>query len=582
MEIILDKISGHTKQGKICKVHVSEGDNINLGDKIISIESNKGSVDFKSTVKGIIKSLKVNVGDMVNVGQVIAMAEVSEISTTSESASDSAKAANKNQTSSPSTFNYMANLLKPKKEETECKVVVLGGGPGGYVAAIEAAKLGAKVILIEKEHLGGTCLNHGCIPTKVLVRSAEVYSNTKNGAEFGIEADNVKLNLPKVLNRKNKIVDELKGGIGYILNKRDVRTIYGEGKILDKSTVFVKEGNKEITIKAENIIIATGSESIILPIKGHDLPGVITSKEALNLDKLPETMVIIGGGVIGMEFAFVYAEIGCKVTVIEYFDSILATLDKDVIEVIEGKAKELGIKLYTGAKAEEIIKEENNKLIVSFSEKDEKKFVTGDKVLMSVGRKPVMDKEELKNIGIALTKGDRAIEVNDKMQTSADGIYAIGDVTNKLQLAHVASHQGVVAVKNIMGQETSMDYSVVPSAIFTSPEIAVVGITEKEALSKSMEIEVGTFPFAANGKALIYGESSGFVKIIKDKNTGVILGGAIIGPHATDLIAEIALAVKNKLTDENIIETIHAHPTTAESLHEAALELHGGAIHFVK
>ncbi|WP_040215268.1 dihydrolipoyl dehydrogenase [Clostridium polynesiense] len=576
MNIILDNISGGAKQGKICRIYIKEGSSIKSGEKLLSIESNKGSVDFKSPVTCSIKDVKVSEGDMIKIGDVIAQAECTEGSASAEPVSAKTPAA------SGSSFNYMSGLLTPKKEETECDIAVIGGGPGGYVAAIEAGKSGAKVILIEKEHLGGTCLNHGCIPTKVLVRSAEIYNNALRGEEFGIEAENVKLNLSKVLTRKNKIVEELKGGIGYILNKRNVRTIYGEGNLIDKSTIFVKEGNKEITIKAKNIILATGSESIMLPIKGNDLPGVITSKEALNLSALPESMVIIGGGVIGMEFAFVYAEMGCRVSVIEYFDSILNTLDSDVIDVISHKAAELGIKLYTGSKAEEIIKDENGQLIVSFTKKEEKKFVTGDKVLMSVGRSPVMNKDQLKKIGIVLTKGNRAIEVNDKMETSVKGIYAIGDVTNKLQLAHVASHQGVTAVKNILGEESHMDYSVVPSAIFTSPEIAVVGITEKEAGKSSMDIEIGTFPFAANGKALIHGESQGFVKVIKDKNTGVILGGSIIGPHATDLIAEIALAVKNKLTDENIIETIHAHPTTAESIHEASLELHGGAIHFVR
>lgn len=571
MNIIIDKINGHAKQGKVCKLHITIGDCIKVGDSLISIESNKGSIDFKSTVNGIVKSLNINEGDTINIGHILAEVECEESSNTS-----------KPDTPVPSAFNYMAGLLKPKKEETECDITIIGGGPGGYVAAIEAAKLGAKVILIEKESLGGTCLNQGCIPTKVLVRSTEVYHNIKNSEEFGIEVSSAKANMSKILGRKNKIVDGLKTGIGYILNKRDVRVIYGEGNILDDSTVFVKEGNKEITIKTKNIIIATGSKSNKLPIKGTDFSDIITSKEALSLDKIPESMVIIGGGVIGMEFAFIYSELGSKVTVVEYFDSILATLDKDIIEIIEDRARDNGIKIYAGAKAEEIIKDEDNNLIVCFSKNEEKKYVSGHKVLLSVGRSPVMKVEELKNLGINLTKGDRAIEINDKMETSVKGIYAIGDVTNKIQLAHVASHQGIVAVNNIMGKDCIMDYSVVPSAIFTIPEIAVVGVSEKEAEQKSLEIEVGKFPFAANGKALIYGESHGFVKIIKDKNTGIVIGGAIVGPHATDLIGEIALAIKNKLTAEQIIETIHAHPTTAESIHEAALELEGGAIHFVK
>ncbi|WP_032122955.1 dihydrolipoyl dehydrogenase [Clostridium amazonitimonense] len=579
VDIILNKISGHAKQGKVCKIHIKSGDNVKVGDKLISIESNKGSVDFKSNINGTIKDICINEGDTLKIGDVIAKAEALG---GSEEASISLDEKNENKSKSQGAFNYLGGLLKPKKEEIECDIAILGAGPGGYVAAIEAAKLGAKVVIIEKDSLGGTCLNYGCIPTKSLARSSEIFNNMKNAEAFGLEASNINVNMKKVIDRKDSVVEELKNGIEYILGKREVRIVKGEGNFLDKNTIFVKGNNTETTIKTKNVIIATGSKANLLPIKGNDLPGVITNKEALSLKEIPKKLLIIGGGIIGMEFAFIYAKLGSKVTVVEYFDSILSTYDEDIIEVIEESARSYGINLYTGAKAEEIIKAEEDNLILAFEKAGEKKFITADKILMSVGRSPVMNKEELKNIGVNLTERDRAIEVNDKMETSVEGIYAIGDVTNKIQLAHVASHQGTVAVKNIMGQEAVMDYSVIPGATFTTPEFATVGITEKEAKSKELDIEVGKFPFAANGKALIYGEKEGFVKIIKEKGTDKVIGGAIVGPHATDLIPEISLAIKNNLTVDQIVNTIHAHPTTAESIHEAALELEGGAIHFVK
>jgi dihydrolipoamide dehydrogenase len=293
-------------------------------------------------------------------------------------------------------------------------------------------------------------------------------------------------------------------------------------------------------------------------------------------------MIIVGGGVIGMEFAFILANLDVEVTVIEYFEDILAALDDDVCEEITKIAAEKGIKLYTGSKVESIFESEDDKCIVAFSKDGNTRYVTADKVLMAVGRQPYLEDIGIEKIGIELNDNKRGIKVNEKMQTNVENIYAIGDVTNIIQLAHVASHQGIVAVKNILGQDTDMNYDVVPSAIFTTPEIGMVGMSEKEAIKKGIDIKIGKFPFAANGKALTLGERKGFVKLIKDNKTNKVIGGTIIGPHATDLIAEVALAVKNGLTAEAIAETIHAHPTTAESLHEASLALEGGALHFAE
>lgn len=562
----LNKLNGHAKEGIVCAIHKKTGDEIDKGETLLEIESNKGNMSVEAEGAGKILSIEVEVGAKVKIGDVLAEIE-GEVSESKE-------------VKNRGKFNYFGSLIKPQKKEIDTDITIIGGGPGGYVTALQAAKSGSKVVLIEKEKLGGTCLNLGCIPTKCFVRSSEVFENLKEAGKYGLHAENVSVDMKKVVERKNKVVDQLVNGIKYLLDKNNVQVIQGEGKIINKETVYVKERNTENTIKTKNIIIATGSETANLPIPGINLENVITSNEALDIKKLPKSLVIVGGGIIGMEFAFIFNSFGVEVSVIEYLDNILSVLDEDVYEEISNIAKEKGIKVYTGSKVEEIMEDENKGCIVAFTKDDKKKFICSEKVLMAVGRKPNLGNLDIEELGIELNDNKRGIKVNEKMQTSVSNIYAIGDVTNKIQLAHVASHQGIIAVKNILGESIDMDYDVIPSAIFTNPEIAVVGLSEKQAKDKDLDIQVGKFPFEANGKALTLGESKGFIKIIKDQATDKIIGGAIIGPHATDLIAEIALALKNGLKSEDIIETIHAHPTTAEAVHESALAAEGGAIHF--
>ncbi|EOD00308.1 dihydrolipoyl dehydrogenase [Caldisalinibacter kiritimatiensis] len=566
IDIKLENLSGHAKSGKIGKVYIKVGDEVKSGDKLFEVESNKGNVTVTSEVEGKVKSIEVEVGQEVKLNDLLVKIEGEK----------------KQEESNEGSFNYFGGLMKPQKKEINADIVVIGGGPGGYVAAIQGAKLGAKVVLVEKENLGGTCLNWGCIPTKALVRSAQVYKDCKEAESYGVNVDDVKVDMQKVIARKDNVVKQLVGGIEYLMEKNGVQVIKGAGKLVDNETVFVKENRSETTIKAKNIIIATGSETSMIPIPGVELENVITSKEALSLTNLPDKIVIVGGGVIGMEFAFIYANLGVDVTVIEYLDKVLAALDDDVSEEITKIAGERGIKLYTDSKVESIMEGEDGECIIAFSKGEQIKYVTADKVLMAVGRKPYLEGLGVEELNIEMNENNIGIKVNEKMQTNVSNVYAIGDVTNKVQLAHVASHQGIVAVKNIMGEEKEMDYTVIPSAIFTDPEIAMVGICEDAAREANIDVEVGKFPFSANGKALTLGESRGFVKIVKDKATGKIIGGTIIGPHATDLIAEVALAIQNGLTAEDIIETIHAHPTTAESIHEGALSVEGGALHFAE
>lgn len=562
--IKIEKLSGHSKKGKVGKINVKVGDSIKEGDVILQVEGDKGNASIKSNCCGIVKEIKVEEGIMVNVGDIIAMVEGTSME-------------NKEK---PKGMDYFASMLKPLKREIECDVTVIGGGPGGYVAAIYAAKKGLKTVIVEKDKLGGTCLNVGCIPTKALVRSSEVYNDIKHSEEFGISVSDSKVNMGKVIERKNSIVDKLVGGIDFLLQKNSIEKVMGIGEIIDKNKVFVKGKREEVTINTKNIIIATGSKISKINVEGFEGDKVLNSSTALDMKELPENMVVIGGGVIGMEFAFIYANFGVDVTVIEYMPKILCTMDDDVIEEIASIGKEKGIKFYTSSKVTSVKNSEDGKAIVTFEMNDNEKFVTCDKVLVAIGREPNLEGLGIETVGIELNDNKRGIKVDDRMRTNIENIYAIGDVNNKVMLAHVASHGGMVAVDNILGEDKQMDYSAVPGVVYTIPEVATVGMTERCAREKGMNISIGKFPFVANGKALTYGEEKGFVKIIKDVDSNSLIGASVVGPHASDLIGILTLAIKNNLTEEEIKETIFAHPTTGEAIHEAALALTGGAIHF--
>lgn len=560
----IEKLSGHSKKGKVGKINVNIGDSIKEGDPILQVEGDKGNITIKSNCSGIVREIKVEEGTTVNVGDIIVMVE----GTSPE---------NKDK---PKAMDYFASMIKPLKKEVQCDLTIIGGGPGGYVAAIYAAKRGLKTVIVEKDKLGGTCLNVGCIPTKALVRSSEVYDDIRNSEEYGISVSGSKVNMEKVIDRKNSIVKKLVGGIEFLLEKNSIEKFNGVGEIIDKNKVFVKGKREEVTINTKNIIIATGSKISKINIEGFDGNKVLNSNDALDMRELPNKMVIIGGGVIGMEFAFIYANFGVDVTVVEYMPNILCTMDDDVIEEVVSIGKGKGIKFYTSSKVTSVKNSEDGKAIVAFEMDGIEKFITCDKVLVAIGREPNLDGLGIENVGIELNDNKRGIKVNDKMRTNIENIYAIGDVNNKIMLAHVASHGGMVAVDNMLGEDKEIDYSVVPGVVYTIPEVATVGIAEKAAIEKGMNIKVAKFPFAANGKALTYGEERGFVKIIKDLDSNKLIGASIVGPHASDLIAVLTLAIKNNITEEEIKETIFAHPTTGEAIHETALALTGGAIHF--
>ncbi|MEK5238862.1 dihydrolipoyl dehydrogenase [Paenibacillus sp. FSL L8-0470] len=458
------------------------------------------------------------------------------------------------------------------------RIVVLGGGPGGYVAAIRAAQLGAEVTLVEKKALGGTCLNVGCIPTKVLLHTSELYTHLKRDAkELGIEAGEVSVNWGQLQKHKDKIIRINTGGIETLLIKNKIAKLSGSGKFTSSSELEVTAADGSVrALGFDRAIIATGSEPSIVPIPGAELEGVITSDEALSLPAVPERLCIIGGGVIGCEFASVYSSLGCKVTIIEMLPELIAVMDRDIVQCLRKEFASTGIEMHTETKVERI-EQTAAGLRVLTSTGNGHHVIEADKVLLSIGRRPVTTGLGLEDIGVEIKRG--AIQVNRNMETSIPGIYAIGDCNGGIMLAHVASAEGVNAAEAIMGKPSPIDFRTVPACVYTRPELASVGMTEAEAIQQGFQVKTGVFPLQANAKSMIMGESNGLVKYVVDAGNDEILGLHIAGPRATDIIVEGALAIRLEATLDEVVTTIHAHPTVAESLHEAAHAVHNRAIH---
>ena len=454
-------------------------------------------------------------------------------------------------------------------------IIVIGGGPGGYVAAIKAAQAGASVTLIEKDKMGGTCTNRGCIPTKVLLESSNLLTRIKESKDFGILVKNVSLDYLKVTERKDEIVKRLSDGVQFLLKKNKIKVEKGQAGIIDKKTVGIIGSNKKFA--ADNIIIATGSAPAGITVKGADGRDVMNSDDVLAMETLPKSVVIIGGGVIGLEFAQFLSDMGCKTTVIEILPRIFPSLDSEIAGIFEAHIGTRGVDVFTDARVMSIKDTKHGKKVL-FKTKNGQKEKQAEKVIMVVGRKPEIKGLGVEEIGIAVDKG--RIVVNKRMETNINGIYAVGDVVGGIMLAHVAMVEGECAVDNILNVAADeIDYKTVPSCIYTSPEIASVGLTEEEAWEKYQEVKVARFPYAANGKAVILNDTNGEIKLIADSKYGEILGVHIIGPHATELIAEAVLAIRMEATVEEISRTIHAHPTVSEAMVEAALGIQGASIH---
>lgn len=445
------------------------------------------------------------------------------------------------------------------------QIVFLGGGPGGYVGALRAAQLGLTVGLIEADRVGGTCLNRGCIPTKALVKTAEVLREIRRAEEFGIAVEQPVVDFAQVMDRKDKIVDTLLGGIGKLLKEAKVQIIEGIGVFKQPGCIEVNTGNGIEVVTADNIVLATGSVPVRISIPGADLPEVMTSDEILTNNALPERLVIIGGGVIGLEFASIYQAFGVKVTVIEMLPCILPNGDEEISKRLIPLLKRSGIDVYTKTAVKEIRKEDS--LTVMIEDSKGLRKLEADRVLIATGRKPNLQGIDVESLGLKTERG--AIAVNQHMQTNLPHVYAIGDVTGGIMLAHVASAEGHIAVEHVVGHQVAMNYRTVPSVSFTHPEVATVGVTEQELKKSGIQYKVSKFPYSANGMALALGESIGNVKLLANEQ-GVILGASIMGSQASTLIHELTLAVEQRLKATDLARMIHAHPTLSEMIMEAA------------
>lgn len=450
---------------------------------------------------------------------------------------------------------------------SDYQLLIIGAGPGGYVAALHAAKRGLKTAVIENREVGGTCLNRGCIPTKTLLHSSEIIAGINGGEKFGVGAEQVHFDMSAIFARKREVSAKLSGGIEGMFKAAKVDLLRGTGTVTGSGTVkFVgEEGEKVIT--AERILLATGSVPARPPIPGLDLPGVLTSDELLEgCDHLYDSLIIIGGGVIGVEFATFYADLGCKVTIIEGLDRLLPNMDRELGQNLSMILKKHGVDVYTNSLVANVEKD-GDALKVNFTNKDKALSVSGEAVLCAIGRRPYT--EGLFADGVSVEMNGRSIRVDENYETSLPGVYAIGDVSSKIQLAHVASAQGTDCVERMVGGKGMTDLSAVPSCIYCVPEIACVGITADEAKAAGREVVSGKYVMFSNGKTVIRDGERAFMKVVADKATRVIVGAQFMCEHATDMISEMATAIVNGLTVEQMLKVLRPHPTFEEGVHDA-------------
>ncbi len=468
------------------------------------------------------------------------------------------------------------------EKKTNYDIAIIGAGPGGYVAAIRAAQLGLKVAIVEKEHLGGVCLNWGCIPTKALLRNAEVISLLDEGREFGFSVEGVEVDFGAAVDRSRKVSKRLVKGVGLLMRKNKIDVIEGHGVLKSPHTVEValNEGG-EYTLEAENIIIATGGHARTIPGIEPDGERVLTYREAIVLRELPRSVVIVGAGPIGMEFAQVWSSYGAEVTVVEMLPRALPLEDEEISAEVERSFRRQRIDLLTSTRVQ-AIETTAEDVKVEVADDDGERVLEAERVLIAIGVVPNSAGLGLEELGVEMERGN--ILIDEHMRTNvfsaSGGIYAIGDVTGKLALAHVASAQGIIAAETIAGEETrALDYEAMPRCTYCKPQAASLGLTEAQAVERGHEVEVGKFPFRPNGKALGLGERDGFVKIVADANSHKLLGAHLVGPEVTELLPELVLAQNWGLTPEKIAYTVHAHPTLSEVVMEAAHGVFGEAIH---
>jgi len=457
-------------------------------------------------------------------------------------------------------------------------VVVIGGGPGGYVAAIRAAQYGARVALVEKDALGGTCLNRGCIPTKAMVTAVGLYRRIQAGAELGVRTERVSADLPQMVEYHRKVTEQLRTGVESLLRANKIDVLRGTGTVADRGRVAVETDGKTDEVTASSVILATGSEPAVIGTMKPDGSRILDSTSILSITEVPDRLIVVGAGAIGLEFACIYAGLGSQVTVVEMLPRVLPLEDGELSKRIEGLLKRAGISLHLESTVERVESAAAGTLDVQIAGGGGKTArLSADNILVAVGRRLNTDGVVAPALGLEIE--NNAVRVDDRMATTVPNLYAVGDITGGWLLAHVASAEGLVAAANAVGRSERMDYTVVPRATWTTPEVASVGMTEDQARDAGHKLRIGKFMFSANGRALVLGETDGFAKIIADESTDEVLGVHIMGPEASELIAEAALAMKLECTAEEIARTIHAHPTLPEVIAESAAAVSALSIH---
>ncbi|MEC1523883.1 dihydrolipoyl dehydrogenase [Neobacillus niacini] len=563
MDIIVPKAGLTMTEATVTTWLVAEGDKVNKNDTVAELMTEKLTVEVEAPESGVIGSILKQEGEEVVVGERLATL----LTTPSE------REPNEN-----TVISSAEKVLKDPLNETALPsydAVVIGGGPGGYVAAIRIAQLGGRVVLIERNELGGVCLNEGCIPTKTLLKGAELTKLHSLSSEYGVYYPEPSIDFSKLLQKKEAVIQQLQNGVRHLLKKSKVTVINGVGEVVSPNKVNVTKSNGERErITTKNIILATGSEANIPNIPGLRDAHPLTSKEALSITELPESIAIIGAGAIGCEFAGIYAPLGVKVVLIESENQILPGADHDVAQFLKKSLTKDNVDIHTSSKVKEI-KVENGEKTLYMEHKDHYQEIVVKEILVATGRKARI--ESLGEIGLEVVNG--GVKVDEHLRTNIPSIYAIGDVTGKENLAHVASAQGMVAAENCMGYAKEIKYDSVPRCIYTSPEIASVGLTEKEAAAKNIDYQIGKYHFNGNGRAITNGKAEGFIKVLRDKKYNQILGIHIVGHNASELISEGVLAINLEATPEEIAATIHPHPTLSEGLLEASLASMGKGIH---
>lgn len=559
-EIIMPKAGIDMTEGQIVKWLKKEGDKVEVGEIILEIMTDKTTMEIEAEASGYILKILHQEGDTVPITEVLAYIgeQGEEVPQEQEEPQE------------PEDDHDDDTLVRL---EDSYHVIVIGGGPAGYVAAIKAAQLGGKVAIVEKDEFGGTCLNKGCIPTKTYVKTGEILEAMHMAESRGVifDSEKFRVDMPKVVAHKNKVVKKLTGGVEALLRSNGVEIFKGVAKINKHKDVVIDDSQ---VIKGDKIILAGGSKVLQIKLPGIDHPDVLCSDTILDLEKLPESLIVIGGGIIGVEMAQIFCDLGTKVTVVEMMDRIIPMIDIDAAKILHQQMEKKGVKILTSSKITEIV-ESKGKLEVKLEKGDS---LRAEKVLVAVGRVP--DLEGVGEVEFEMERG--RIKVNKYMETSVKGIYAPGDINGTKMLAHVAFRMGEVAAENaIKGNTRSIKLQSAPSVVYTLPEVAMVGMTE-EAAREKYDVRIGKFNFAANGRALASGEEVGFVKVIADSKYGEILGIHIVGPAAAEIINQASLMMEMEITVDEVIKSIYGHPTFSEALFEACADALGEAIHIPK